>query len=170
MQFITLLSDLGDYSAGVAKTKGILMQQLPDSNIIDITHNIYPFYLQEAAYLLASSLNDFPQGSFHVVLFDLYYDTAPKLVIAEVNGRYILAPDNGVVPLATAHVTQTWLCSEMTDETGLSAWVKTISDIISKVTGTNPTSAGLPLYELQNAPLHCRPVVYHDHVECYVIH
>ena len=171
MQFITLLSDLGDYSAGVAKTKSILMQQLPGKTVIDVTHNIYPFYLQEASYLLASSIHDFAPGTFHIILFDLYYTDIPRLVLASVNDQYVFAPDNGVLPLAFGNkLTGTWSCHNMSGNTGLSGWMHAVTDTINEIGVRKPNEAGLEEYELQNAPFESKPIVYTDRIECSVIH
>lgn len=171
MGIVTLLSDLGYNDAGAAKAKGILMQQLPGIQVIDITHNIQPYYLQQAAYLLASSARDFPAGTFQVVLFDLYYNARPQLILTEVSGQYILAPDNGVLPLAFhERMGDTWLCYEM-DETGnLSSWVAAAANTIQMLQQSSATDAGLSRHILQNAPLHSKPGIYGNYIECHVIH
>ena len=87
MGFITLLSDFGLQDASVASVKGVLAQHLPEARIIDISHELEPFYLQQAAYLLLSSYKSFPQHTCHILLFDVFYDATPKLVICEKDGH-----------------------------------------------------------------------------------
>lgn len=171
MRFITLLSDLGDYSAGVAKTKSILLQRFSDVNIIDVTHNIFPFYLQEASYLLASTINDFPAGTIHVVLFDLYYTDKPVLVLAKINDQYVLAPDNGILPLALGNnIDKTWKCCSMDDSMSLSVWINNVVETIQQQVYEPNTMQQMELYELQNAPFDCKAIIYPDYAECFVIH
>lgn len=100
MGYITLLSDLGLRDASVAIAKGILMQHSHEQEIIDITHDITPFNLQQAAYLLSAAYKKFPVGTYHVLLFDLFSEKSPSLLLCEHNGHYFLSPDNGVIPLA----------------------------------------------------------------------
>lgn len=171
MGFIALLSDLGHNDTGVAKTKSILLQQLPAMQIIDVTHNIYPYYLQQAAYLLGSSVKDFPQGSFHIVLFDIYYDAQPKMVLAEIGESYILAPDNGVLPLAFPQKEMTTrLCYSMNDAGGLRAWVKAAADAIEILQSTPIENTGFGPCEMQNAAGQFRPFITPGYMEGHVIH
>lgn len=170
MGVITLLSDLGYNDAGVANTKGILLQELPDAQIIDITHNIQPFYLQQAAYLLVSSVHHFPKGTCHLVLFDIFYNSSPQLVLADVDGQYILAPDNGVLPLAFKNQMNAWHCYDINEHGNLATWVKAAASIIAKLNNAKPEDIGLPVHTFQNAPHYTKPGIFGNYIECHVMY
>ena len=100
MACITLMSDFGLQDASVASAKGILMQYAPAIPIVDISHLIEPYHLQQAAYILASAYRNFPEGTCHVLLFDVFAEKDPRLLLCEKDGHYFLAPDNGILALA----------------------------------------------------------------------
>ena len=114
MACITLLSDFGLQDASVAIAKGILMQHAPGLPIFDISHDIKPFHSGQAAYLLSSAYKNFPAGTCHILLFDLFSETNPRLVLCEHMDSYFLAPDNGLLPLALGNETSNALqCFEL---------------------------------------------------------
>lgn len=169
MSFITLLSDLGYNDASVARVKSVLLQQLPHMPVIDITHNVQPFYLPQAAYLLSSAISTMPGDTFHIVLYDLYYNSRPQLVYANINGQHFLVPDNGIIPLTfPQHNGEARLCYDMDDNGNLATWISAAADAIEKIKSGNITA--LPAHTIQNAPLHRKPLIQGNEIECHVIH
>lgn len=171
MSCITLLSDFGLQDASAAAAKGIMMQHNQDAQIVDISHLIEPFHLQQAAYILAASYIHFPKGTCHVLLFDVFSEQLPKLVLCEHDGHYFLAPDNGLLPLAFGkdyhHV---WLYHELQRPYIFKEWVHAAAKACSELAKVRPEALSLPAYELKNAPQHCRPKIDGDFAECQVIH
>ena len=55
MSFITLTSDFGTKDHFVGAVKGAILSQLSDAKIVDISHEISPFNIAEAAYILKNS-------------------------------------------------------------------------------------------------------------------
>ena len=55
MAIITLTSDLGNKDSYLASIKGSIYNQLKTVNIVDITHEITPFDIQEAAFVFKNS-------------------------------------------------------------------------------------------------------------------
>ena len=51
MSIITLLSDYGTRGSKIAKAKGLLLSELSTASIVDISHEISPFNIVEAAYI-----------------------------------------------------------------------------------------------------------------------
>lgn len=171
MGCITLLSDLGMQDASLASVKGILSQKVPDKVLIDIAHNIEPFHMQQAAYLLAAALTGFEKGTFHIILFDIFYHEQPELVIAEKDGHYFFAPDNGILPMAfNGDIKNFWLCKEMTNSNSSKDWTNEIAMAINKITESSITGAGYKTHDIKNAPRHSRPTITSDNIECQVIH
>ena len=169
--FITLLSDLGNTDTNVAKIKSILLQKLPSYHVIDVTHNIKPFYLLQAAYLLSSSIQNFQKGSYHICVFDLYYNQNPEVVLAEIDGQYIFAPDNGLLPAAFHDKAKNiWSCFTMSESDNLSTYISRISEIIDKLEGGSPASIGLEETSLKNIPPTSKPQIHDNHMECVVLH
>ena len=171
MSCITLLSDFGQTDASVASAKGILMQHTPQLPIIDISHTVEPFHLQQAAYILASAYHSFPENSCHLVLFDVFSEKEPRLLLCEHEGYYFLAPDNGILSLAfnTEH-DKVWKILDLDASHTFKDWVKGCAALIRRLQEAAPGDLGLEPAELRKAPLHWEPRVEGNTVECHVIH
>lgn len=98
-KIITLLTDWGTKDAHVARIKAMLINRLPAAAIADLTHDVPRHDLREAAYLLMHSYRNFPKGSIHLVPVGIYTPTAqaPGMVLAEKDGHFFVAPDNGLL-------------------------------------------------------------------------
>jgi len=171
MSCITLLSDFGLMDASVASAKGILLQYAPQLPIIDISHSIEPFHLQQAAYILASAYKHFPKGTAHLILFDVFSEKEPQLILCEKDGHYFLAPDNGILSLAFNNgYDHVWSCFELEKDRAFKEWLHKAGDIIGKLQKSVPAELGLGTCELKHAPMHWQPIVQGNVVECHVVH
>lgn len=99
MPIVTLTSDLGKDIYQVAKAKMQLETLVQDVKIFDISHNVSPFAIDEAAYLINSCLNDFPEGTVHVMAVDADIYKYKRLLAAFYNKQVIMAVDNGFLPM-----------------------------------------------------------------------
>ena len=149
MACITLLSDFGLQEASVAIAKGILMQHSPATPIVDISHEIQPFNASQAAYLLASAYPNFPKGTIHVLLFDLFSEPAPRLVLCEHNGHYFLTPDNELLPLALGTDIAGTVCFTMTNEHTFPDWLNAAGEVINSLRSKKADDLGLPPIKLK---------------------
>jgi len=96
---ITLLSDFGLSDHYVAAMKGVILQIAPRATIVDITHQIEPQNILQAAFVLRQVFDCFAAGTVHVVVVDPGVGTARKIIAAKYSGQFLLAPDNGVASL-----------------------------------------------------------------------
>ena len=171
MSCVTLLSDFGLQDASVASAKGILRQHLPDADIVDISHLVEPFHSQQAAYLLLASYRHFPKGTCHVLLFDVFSEKVPRLLLCEHEGHYFLAPDNGVLSLAFGTNRQkVWQCFELAAPQTFHHWLEQIGIVSAQLQRLAAGDLQLPDCQLKIAPQHWLPRVDGDVVECHVIH
>ena len=70
MGIITLTTDMGLKDHYVASLKGVILSQSESVNIVDISHAVKPFDISEAAYLVNSCYEDFPEGTIHIIGVD----------------------------------------------------------------------------------------------------
>ncbi|MBL7765500.1 MAG: SAM-dependent chlorinase/fluorinase [Chitinophagaceae bacterium] len=96
---ITLTSDFGIQSHPVASIKGKLLSAFGQLNIIDITHTVRPFDLQQGAYLFKQAYGHFPKDSFHLIYLGLHHRDGKQLLYAYENGQHIFCADNGFMTL-----------------------------------------------------------------------
>jgi len=94
---ITLLTDFGTGSLYVAAMKGVMLSICPSASIIDISHTVQPYSIDEAAFILKQTYASFPRGTVHVVVVDPGVGSDRKPLIVQAGGHIFVAPDNGVL-------------------------------------------------------------------------
>ncbi|MBU2945754.1 SAM hydrolase/SAM-dependent halogenase family protein [Zobellia uliginosa] len=99
---ITLTTDFGLKDYFVGTLKGTIYRELNDAKIVDISHNISPFNIQECAYILENSYKHFPEGTIHIVGVDSEPTPENQHVAVLVNGHYFISANNGVIGLITS--------------------------------------------------------------------
>lgn len=99
MQIMTLTSDIGDKDFLVGAIKGQLLKGNDNLNIFDITHSLSPFNYPQAAYVCRNALRNFPPGSFHLILVNLFDQKPSHLLLAKHNDQYIGCADNGLLTM-----------------------------------------------------------------------
>lgn len=97
---ITLTTDFGNRDHYVGAMKGVIKTIAPSAEIIDITHEIEPFAIVEAAFVFAQAYRYFPPRTVHVVVVDPGVGSSRRPILAEGGGYRFVAPDNGVLTLA----------------------------------------------------------------------
>src|SRR5690606_25031517 len=92
MQFITLTTDMGLKDHYVATVKAAIYNAVPDAKLINITHDVVPFDVAEAAFHVGQAYKSFPEGSIHIV----GVDTEPIVNFGNAEGSFpsILVMDN----------------------------------------------------------------------------
>lgn len=99
MAIITLTTDFGSADHYVACMKGVIFQQSPTAQIVDITHAIAAHDVVHGAFVLRQAFDYFPEGTIHVVVVDPGVGTTRRLLAASYDGQIVLAPDNGIISL-----------------------------------------------------------------------
>jgi S-adenosyl-L-methionine hydrolase (adenosine-forming) len=99
MPLITLTSDIGVHDFMPGAIKGQLLNANSSFNIIDITHLLSPFNYPQAAYVCRNAIRNFPKGSFHLVLVNLFDEKPEHLLLVEHDGHYIGCADNGLITM-----------------------------------------------------------------------
>ena len=94
---ITLTTDFGASDHFVGAMKGVILGIAPRARIVDITHEIAPYNITEAAFVIAQAWPYFPKGTIHVVVVDPGVGSARRPILAEAGGHFFVAPDNGVL-------------------------------------------------------------------------
>ena len=70
MAIITLTTDFGMRDGYVGAVKGVLARRAHDPVIVDIAHDIPAGDIAHAAWVIATSANEFPFGTIHIVVVD----------------------------------------------------------------------------------------------------
>jgi len=106
MPLLTLTSDIGRQDFLVGAVKGQLLQENSDLSIVDISHELSPFNYPQAAYVCRNAIKNFPPGTFHLVLVNLFDEKPEHMLLAEHNGHYIGCADNGLLTMILEEIPQ----------------------------------------------------------------
>jgi S-adenosyl-L-methionine hydrolase (adenosine-forming) len=93
---ITLLTDFGHQDPYVGIMKGVIFGICPEARIVDLTHEVTPYQIAQAAFHLEQSWPYFPKGTIHLVVVDPGVGTARRPILVEAAGHFFIGPDNGV--------------------------------------------------------------------------
>lgn len=96
---ITLTTDYGTGDHLVGTLKGVILNINPDATIVDITHEIAPFDVLDAALTIAQASKYFPPRTIHLVVVDPGVGTERRPLLVRADTHYFIAPDNGVLSL-----------------------------------------------------------------------
>lgn len=99
MALITFTSDFGLRDHYVAAVKAKILTVSANLKIVDITHEIEPHNLLQAAYTLKSVYREFPKGSVHLVSVNTLTSPSDKLIAMKLEDHYFVGSDNGLFSL-----------------------------------------------------------------------
>lgn len=99
MSVISIVSDFGTDDEYVGVMKGVMLSICPSVSIVDITHQIAPQDIHQAAYLIPSYYHFFPEGTVHIVVVDPGVGSQRSILAISHRGHFFIAPDNGVLTL-----------------------------------------------------------------------
>lgn len=105
MAIITLTTDFGMKAHFVGAVKGALLSEITYANIVDISHNISPFNVMEAAYVIQNAFSSFPKGSIHVIGVDSELNPENSHIAMVLNGHYFVCANNGILSMICNDIT-----------------------------------------------------------------
>lgn len=99
MAIITLTTDFGEKDHFVGAIKGSIYSELEDVRIVDISHNISPFNVLEAAYIIQNAYKSFPKGSIHLIGIDSELNPDNKHIAVMLDDHYFICANNGIMSM-----------------------------------------------------------------------
>jgi S-adenosylmethionine hydrolase len=97
---ISLTTDFGQADSYAGTMKGVILDVCRDATVVDITHDIRPQAVRQAAYLLSIAVPYFPQGTVHLVVVDPGVGSERRAIAVQTERSMYVAPDNGVLDMA----------------------------------------------------------------------
>ncbi|NOY78007.1 MAG: SAM-dependent chlorinase/fluorinase, partial [Calditrichaeota bacterium] len=92
-----LITDFGTKDGYPAIMKGVVLSISPQAQIVDISHEISPQAIDEAAFVLFNTYKYFPKGTLFTIVVDPGVGTDRKIIGVTTENYAFLAPDNGVL-------------------------------------------------------------------------
>ena len=99
MSIITLITDFGNKDHFVAKIKGYIYSNFDKALIIDISNDVSPFNIMEAAYILENAYKSFPEKSVHIIDVDSEKTMEKKHIVVCLDNHFFISADNGVLSI-----------------------------------------------------------------------
>ncbi|MDD4603679.1 MAG: SAM-dependent chlorinase/fluorinase [Bacteroidales bacterium] len=99
MAIITLTSDWGLKDHYVGAVKGAILKLLPDARIVDISHQIPVFDLNQAAFIIRNFYPGFPEGTIHILAINSEAAIETPHTVVLQHGQYFIGADNGIFSL-----------------------------------------------------------------------
>ena len=96
---LTLTTDFGTRDTYVAAMKGVILSRCPDVRLVDVTHQVAPQEVMEAAFVLRGAAEHFPPQTVHLVVVDPGVGTRRRAVALRYREQLFVGPDNGVFAL-----------------------------------------------------------------------
>jgi hypothetical protein len=97
MGIVTMITDFGDSDWFVGAVKSAILRVNPSCVIADVTHSIPRHDVRYGAYVLASVFRAFPPRTVHLAVVDPGVGSERLAIAAEIDGRYFVGPDNGLL-------------------------------------------------------------------------
>jgi len=93
---ISLITDFGLADGYVGAMKGVIIDVLPWVQVVDITHDIEPQNIRQAAFVLHTAAPHFPHCAVHLVVVDPGVGTDRRPIAVYTDSSVFVGPDNGV--------------------------------------------------------------------------
>ena len=93
---ITLTTDFGLADPYVGIMKGVILSINPDVRLVDITHEIEPGAVNEAAFIIREAHAHFPAGTVHLGVIDPGVGGDRRPVVFQTKKFLFIGPDNGL--------------------------------------------------------------------------
>ena len=123
-RIITLTTDFGYEDGYVGVVKGVILKICSLARIVDLSHEIQPWNISAASWILANSFSYFPEGTVHVAVVDPSVGSRRRFLLLDAGGHYFIGPDNGIFSGVLSMVTDEIRAFELTEK---SYWLPEVS-------------------------------------------
>ena len=96
MAIITLTSDWGTSDYYTAAVKGVILSQIPNATIVDITHEVSHYNIAQAGFIMRNCYKNFPEGTIHILAVETIESADTPHVVVKAHGQYFIGTDNGI--------------------------------------------------------------------------
>ncbi len=159
MNVVTLTTSLGCRDPHLGALKAYLISSIRSLQIIDISNDLPPYAIDEAAYVLSVAAPDFPAGTVHLIGIDSIAGQSMPVLIKSGEHIYI-GLDNGLISKAVGdNPVDYCLALPFEQKDMISPLRKILAPVVVSVCrGVDPFSLGVPTEDYQ-----------HDHFQLPVI-
>ena len=95
-KIITLTTDFGTLDGYAGIVKGVILGICESAYIVDLSHDLPPWNIAAAAWIIGNSYPYFPQGTVHLAVVDPGVGSKRRAIAIAANEQYFIGPDNGL--------------------------------------------------------------------------
>ena len=99
-QTIALLTDFGLKDHYVGSLKAVIASINPNAKVFDITHDVRPQNIREAAFILNVVYPFLPKGTIVVAVVDPGVGSARQAIAIKTSRGFLIGPNNGIFTMA----------------------------------------------------------------------
>ena len=97
---IVFMTDFGIANDAVAICKGVILGIAENARILDLSHTVTPYSIEDGARFLAGATPYYPSSTIFLVVIDPGVGSARKAIVAKSKrGQFFVLPDNGLMTL-----------------------------------------------------------------------
>jgi S-adenosylmethionine hydrolase len=96
---VAFVTDFGLRDSYVMEMRMAVTARVPSATVLDVTHEVAPFDRVQGALMAERALWMLPHRAALVVVVDPGVGTRRRRIFAERDGRWLVGPDNGVLPI-----------------------------------------------------------------------
>ena len=97
MKKIALISDFGIQEPYVGIVKSRILEYVEDVIFVDLTHHVPSFDVRAGLFIFEYALKNLSDDFHFLIVVDPGVGSERRAVFAEQNGRFFVAPDNGIL-------------------------------------------------------------------------
>ena len=135
MSIITLTTDWNKSDYYLGAVKGKILSIDPDTQIVDINHQIQSFNVMQAAFVVRNCYSDFPPGTVHIIAVNAALTAKKSLLIIKLDKHFFLTTDNGICGLISSDkpeaVYKVKKSEDISNFLSIDAFIKTAFHIIN---------------------------------------
>jgi S-adenosylmethionine hydrolase len=148
MSIVTLTTDWNKDDYYVGALKGKILSQCPRIDIVDITHQVPPFNISHAAFILRNSYHNFPPGSIHIIGVNTEGSEESPFLLLEYKKHFFIGTDNGIFGLMFGDPPDRVIALKAPKELHSFTSFKVFADTACRLaSGEKPESLGKPVRE-----------------------
>lgn len=99
MSIVTLTTDWRQNDFYVGAVKGTILSLAPQTSVVDLNHQIPPFNISMAAFVVKNAYNFFPEGTVHIIDVSSESQENEGFLALKAFGHYFLCANNGITGL-----------------------------------------------------------------------
>lgn len=172
MTLVTITSDWGTKDPYLGAVKGALLSKIPDIRIIDISHSIPAFDIEQAAFVIRHVYKQFPEGTIHIVAINTEESDKFAHTLVHYDKQYFIGTDNGIFSLIFEKKPEKIIELSVMQDSGyftFSTRDRFVNAAVMLAEGKKPEDLGSPKTELvEKIPF--KPVISGDVITGHVIY